>query len=45
MNAVEALLKINNLNPTETELGMRLYSDGFEGNFSSFILTIKELSK
>ena len=44
MNAVSALLVLNNLTPSQVELGMRLYSDGYEGTFEDFIASIKKLT-
>lgn len=44
MSAVEALLVVNKLTDAQIELGMRLYSDGFEGSFHDFVESIKKLT-
>ena len=44
-NAVEALFKINNLNESQIELGLRLFADGYEGNFNKLLDTITKLDR
>ena len=44
MSAVRALCISNGLTAHQIEIALRLYSDGFEGNFGEFISVVKKLS-